>query len=79
MSLWFLFSFMLGLRGGWGERASYERVRNCSHVMGHYVSQQCQTAHSLLCKAVRLKFSRIFGMSYKLDLSKKIEIFEVRF
>ena len=45
MLLWLLLSFMLGLRSGWvGGRniASYERVRNCSHVMGLCVSQQCQ-------------------------------------
>ena len=41
----FLFSFMLGLRFGWGEnRASSERDQKLLHMLGHYVSQQCQYA-----------------------------------
>jgi len=43
MSLWLLFSFMLG--SAWrvgGNIVSCERVRNCSHVTGLCVSQQCQ-------------------------------------
>jgi hypothetical protein len=43
MLWWLLFSFMLGLRGGWGE--TFHRLNvseTATHVTGHYVSQQCQ-------------------------------------
>jgi len=82
MLLWLLFTFMLGLLGGWGaggDIASLERVRNCSHVMGRYVSQQCQMRTGCCAKTVRSKFFRIFRMSYRLDLSKRTESFEILF
>jgi len=50
MLLWLLFSFMLGLLCGGGDFVISERVRNCSHVMGRYVSQQCQMRISCCAK-----------------------------
>ena len=51
MLLWLLFSFMLGLcAGGGGYFVMSGRVRNCSHVMGRYVSQQCQMRISCCVK-----------------------------
>jgi hypothetical protein len=41
--LWFLFSFVLGLRGGWGE--TFHRLNvseTATDGTGHRVSQQCQ-------------------------------------
>jgi hypothetical protein len=39
---YFTASVLVHVTGG-GYNSSPERVRNCSHVMGRYVSQQCQT------------------------------------
>jgi hypothetical protein len=41
--LWFLFTFVLGLHGGWGKTWRRQNVsETASHVTGHYASQQCQ-------------------------------------
>ena len=64
---------MLGMRGG-GGIASSERVRNCSHVMGHYVNQQCQM-HLGSSKAMCVKFVNILRVSYRFNLNKRTKSF----
>jgi len=44
--LWLLFSFMLGLRRGWGENFLLLNVsETATHVTGRYVSQYMPNAH----------------------------------
>ena len=51
----------------------FERVRNCSHVMGTLREPTVPNAHWLVCQTVRLTFVRMFRMDYRLDLSKRTE------
>jgi hypothetical protein len=75
MLLWFLFSFLLGLLGRWGE--TFHRLNvseTATHVTRHYVSQQCQMRMRIvpLCSHA---LEIYYQSTYTSDLNKRTDNF----
>ena len=69
---WLLFSFMLGLRLGWGELSSPERVRNCYSRYGTLREPNMPYAHWRLLKPCAWNLLLIV---YTFGLNKRTDIF----
>jgi hypothetical protein len=68
-----LFSFMLGLRRGWGENFLLLNVsETATHVMGRYASQICQMRTGAFLQPCARNLLRI---RYTFDFNKRTEIF----
>jgi hypothetical protein len=77
---WFLHSFLLGLRCGWGETLHRPNVTGTATlVTGHHVSQQCQWALVSL-KAMPLNYLQCSGPALAKKLSKYLgeSLFDLR-